>query len=176
MKISLIVAHGNNYEIGLNNSMLWHIPEDFKNFKNITSNHHILMGRKTFESIGKPLPNRTSVVISNNCTYSSDYNICDNVIVFNDILKAIEYVKEQEENELFIIGGASIYKEILNIGVDKMYISEVDYNGPADAYFPKINMDEWICINEVVYEQINDVPSVPVVPHWKFKVYEKIRK
>ena len=57
-----------------------------------------------------------------------------------------------------------------------MYISEVDYNGPADAYFPQINMDEWICINEVIYEQINTVPDVPAVSHWKFKVYEKIRK
>ncbi|RXJ75024.1 hypothetical protein CRV03_14100, partial [Arcobacter sp. F155] len=84
MKISMIVAYGKNWEIGLNNQMLWHISEDFKNFKQITSGHHILMGRKTFESIGKPLPNRTSLVLSTK-GFSSE-----GVHTFDSIEKALD--------------------------------------------------------------------------------------
>ena len=85
MIISIIVAYGKNYEIGKNNSLLWHIPQDLKNFKTLTINHHIIMGRKTFDSIGKPLLNRTSIVLSkNNFTFNGVY-------VYNNIKKSLEY-------------------------------------------------------------------------------------
>ena len=127
MKISMIVAYGKNWEIGLNNEMLWHISEDFKNFKTITSGHHILMGRKTFESIGKPLPNRTSIVLSN-----SGFKH-EGVHTFNDIQEAFNFARESAEEELFIIGGANIYETLFPY-VDKMYLSEVDFEGVADAF------------------------------------------
>ena len=127
MKISMIVAYGKNWEIGLNNEMLWHISEDFKNFKTITSGHHILMGRKTFESIGKPLPNRISIVLSN-----SGFKH-EGVHTFNDIQEAFNFTRESAEEELFIIGGANIYETLFPY-VDKMYLSEVDFEGVADAF------------------------------------------
>ena len=132
MKISMIVAYGKNWEIGLNNEMLWHISEDFKNFKTITSGHHILMGRKTFESIGKPLPNRTSIVLSNTGFKH------EGVHTFNDIQEAFNFARESAEEELFIIGGANIYETLFPY-VDKMYLSEVDFEGVADAFLKPID-------------------------------------
>ena len=162
----MIVAYGNNWEIGLNNQMLWHISEDFKNFKKITSGHHILMGRKTFESIGKPLPNRTSMVLSN-----SGFSY-EGVHTFNDINRAIEFARENAEEELFIIGGANIYETLFSY-VDKMYLSEVDFSGEADAYLKEIDFSSWDMIEEVNYEEIKNEDGTVKSPSWKFKVYIK---
>ena len=110
MKVSMIVAYGKNYQIGLNNALLWHIPEDLKNFKRLTNGHHILMGRKTFESIGFPLPNRTSVVLSQN-GFSFD-----GVHTFKEIQEALDFCKQNEEEE--------VYK---NISVGHNYVASFSY-------------------------------------------------
>ena len=165
MKISMIVAYGKNWEIGLNNEMLWHISEDFKNFKTITSGHHILMGRKTFESIGKPLPNRTSIVLSNS---GFEY---DGVHTFNDIQKSINFTRESGEEELFIIGGANVYESLFPY-VDKMYLSEVNFEGDADAFLKPIDFSTWDLTAEKEYDAIIEDEKVKS-PAWKFKVWVK---
>ena len=165
MKISMIVAYGKNWEIGLDNQMLWHISEDFKNFKAITSGHHILMGRKTFESIGKPLPNRTSIVLSN-----SGFEH-EGVHTFNDIQEAFNFARQSAEEELFIIGGANIYETLFPY-VDKMYLSEVYYEGQADAYLKEIDFSTWDLAEEKSYEAIIENEKVKS-PAWKFKVWVK---
>ena len=165
MKISMIVAYGKNWQIGLDNQMLWHISEDFKNFKTITSGHHILMGRKTFESIGKPLPNRTSIVLSN-----SGFEH-DGVESFNDVQKALDFARQSGEEELFIIGGANIYETMFPY-VDKMYLSEVDFDGTADAFLKEIDFTSWDLTEEKEYSPVvvdGEVKS----PSWKFKVWIK---
>ena len=161
----MIVAYGNNWEIGLNNQMLWHISEDFKNFKTITSGHHILMGRKTFESIGKPLPNRTSLVLSN-----SGFEH-DGVHTFNDVQEAFNFARQNAEEELFIIGGANIYETLFPY-VDKMYLSEVDFEGVADAFLKPIDFSTWDLAQEKTYDEILEHGKVKS-PAWKFKVWVK---
>ena len=165
MKISMIVAYGKNWEIGLNNEMLWHISEDFKNFKTITSGHHILMGRKTFESIGKPLPNRTSIVLSN-----SGFKH-EGVHTFNDIQEAFNFARESAEEELFIIGGANIYETLFPY-VDKMYLSEVDFEGVADAFLKPIDFSILDLAEEKSYDAIIEHGKTKS-PAWKFKVWVK---
>lgn len=165
MIVSMIVAYGKNWEIGLNNEMLWHISEDFKNFKTITSGHHILMGRKTFESIGKPLPNRTSLVLSKG---GFEY---EGVHSFGDIQEALNFAREKGEEELFIIGGATIYKTLFPY-IDKMYLSEVDYEGEADAYLEEIDFSTWDLAEEKDYDAVVEDAEVKS-PAWKFKVYIK---
>ena len=165
MKISMIVAYGKNWEIGLNNEMLWHISEDFKNFKTITSGHHILMGRKTFESIGKPLPNRTSIVLSNTGFKH------EGVHTFNDIQEAFNFARESAEEELFIIGGANIYETLFPY-VDKMYLSEVDFECVADAFLKPIDFSIWDLAEEKSYDEIVEHGKVKS-PAWKFKVWVK---
>ena len=165
MKISMIVAYGKNWEIGLNNQMLWHISEDFKNFKTITSGHHILMGRKTFESIGKPLPNRTSLVLSNSGFEQ------EGVHTFTDVQEAFNFARENAEEELFIIGGANIYETLFPY-VDKMYLSEVDFQGVADAFLNPIDFSTWDLFEEKSYDEILEHGKVKS-PAWKFKVWVK---
>lgn len=166
MKISMIVAYGKNWEIGLDNQMLWHISEDFKNFKNITSNHHILMGRKTFESIGKPLPNRISLVLTR-----GDFS-CEGVYTFNDVQKAFDFARASGEEELFIIGGANVYNDLFPY-VDKMYLTEVDYEGDADAFLEPIDFSTWDLEEQREYHKIKDEHGNVVSPAWKFKVWIK---
>ena len=139
---SLIVAVGKNNEIGKENKLLWHVPEDLKNFKKITSGKKIVMGRKTFESIGRPLPNRENIVLSK--TMKNDDN---SVLIFDDFSKLIEKFKDLKDldEEIIIIGGEKVYKKSLELGiVDKMYISYIDFaDEKADAYFPKIDFKNW---------------------------------
>lgn len=164
MKISMIVAYGKNYQIGLNNALLWHIPEDLKNFKKLTNGHHILMGRKTFESIGFPLPNRTSVVLSNNgFTF-------DGVHTFSKIEEALEFCKNNGEDEVFIMGGAQVYKLAFPF-VNKLYLSEVNYDGEADAFIEEIDFTNWWLEEEDHYDEINE--DGKTVPEWTFRVYNK---
>lgn len=178
MKISMIVAYGKNWEIGLNNQMLWHISEDFKNFKTITSGHHILMGRKTFESIlsvsakhsrsgvGKPLPNRTSLVLTR-----GEFEH-EGVHTFNNVQEAFNFARSTGEEELFIIGGANIYETLFPY-VDKMYLSEVDYEGQADAYLKEIDFSTWDLAEQKDYDAIKDDSGNIKTPAWKFKVWVK---
>lgn len=140
MIVSLIVAQGPKREIGLNNKLLWHISEDLKNFKKITTGKAIVMGRKTFESIGKPLPDRKNIVLTRdkNFSYPGLDVITDPLMAFD---LALEF-NDSDESELVIIGGAEIYNIYLPF-VQKIYLTEVDYKGEADAYFPELDRSQW---------------------------------
>lgn len=149
MKISLIVAMASNYAIGLDNKMPWHLSADLKKFKQITMGSPILMGRKTFESIGKPLPGRTNIIISRNKSYQQP-----GCLVFNAIDQALAAC--QKHDEIFIIGGATFYQAMLS-KADTLYLTEINQNFDADTFFPVINKDEW---QEVAREDISDDPTV----------------
>jgi dihydrofolate reductase len=123
------------------------------------------MGRKTFESIGKPLPNRTSIVLSN-----SGFEH-EGVHTFNDVQKAFNFVRESGEEELFIIGGAKIYETVFPY-VDKLYLSEVDFDGTADAFLKPIDFSTWDMTEEKNHEAITEDGKMKS-PSWKFKVYIK---
>lgn len=136
--IIIIAAIAKNNAIGKNNALIWHLPADLKRFKKITSGHHILMGRKTFESIGKPLPNRTSIVITTKKNYQNQ-NKC---IIANSIEEAIKLAKN--DNKIFIIGGAQIYKQVLEKDLaDRLDITLIDKEFEADVFFPKIDKKKW---------------------------------
>jgi dihydrofolate reductase len=137
MKISLIVAKSENNVIGKNNELPWHLKDDLQNFKKLTMGHHILMGRKTFESIGKALPGRMSLVVS-----SEPKANAENVFWFNSIFRAIKQAERNGETELFIIGGEKIYKYALSL-VDRIYLTEVKAIVEGDVYFPPLSLKNW---------------------------------
>ncbi|MGQ3678452.1 dihydrofolate reductase [Tenacibaculum discolor] len=134
--ITLIAAIAKNNALGKDNDLIWYLPADLKRFKKVTTGHPILMGRNTFESIGKPLPNRTSIIITRNNNY-----FIDGCLIANSIEQAIELV---EGNDAFVIGGAQIYKEALEQNlVDRLDITVLHHEFEADAFFPKIDMNIW---------------------------------
>lgn len=131
--LTMIVAAGENNEIGKDNDLIWHLRDDLKRFKSLTSGHHIIMGRKTFESFPKPLPNRTHIVI----TRQSNYKAPDGVIIVNSIEDAINIAKK--DSQPFIIGGGEIYKQAMPYA-SKIEITRVHATFPeADTFFPKID-------------------------------------
>jgi dihydrofolate reductase len=138
--IILIAATSKNNALGKDNKIIWHLPDDFKRFKELTSGHHIIMGRKTFESFPKPLPNRTHVVITRQKNYNPD-----GCIVVNSIEEAFEICPKNED--VFLIGGAEIYKLGLPF-VDKIELTYINETFQADAFFPEIDFSEWKLTNE----------------------------
>jgi dihydrofolate reductase len=135
MNISIIVAISENNAIGKNNQLLWHLPADLKHFKEITSGHPILMGRKTYDSIGRPLPNRRNIVI----TRQQDLQIAG-VEIVNSVDEAIALCAN--EAEVFIIGGAEIYKSAI-ANTNRIYLTTVHQHFDADAFFPLIDYKDW---------------------------------
>ncbi len=133
--ISIIAAITKNRVLGKDNKLLWNISEDLKNFRKITSGNTVIMGRKTFESIGKPLPNRNNIVISR------DLPQREGIIVCRDLNEAINQAKLLGK-ELFIIGGASIYAQALPLA-DKLYLSHIKKEYEGDVYFPEIKYEKW---------------------------------
>ena len=134
---SIIVAIAENYVIGKDNQLLWKLSDDLKMFKKITSGHHILMGRKTFESIGKALPNRINLVVS-----SKPETLPIDVIGVKSIEEGISFAKEANEQEVFIIGGGKIYEQCLPFA-DRIYLTQVAVNIQGDTKFPEIMYDHW---------------------------------
>lgn len=135
--LSIIVAKGKNNIIGKENKLVWNLPEDLKHFKELTTGHIIIMGRKTFESLGRVLPNRKHIVFSQN----PDFKVNDeNVQVVHSMLEIQEYIENQEEN--FVIGGAMIYNLLMPY-VTKMYVTEINKEFEGDSFFPKINPEIW---------------------------------
>lgn len=141
MILSIVVAASENNAIGKNNELLWHLPADLKFFKQLTTGHTIIMGRKTYESIGKPLPNRRSIVISRN----KDYKI-EGAEVVSSIEEAIELCNNEEE--AFLIGGAEIYKYALHL-TNRIYFTKVRGIFDADAFFPELHNSEWTIVNQI---------------------------
>ena len=138
--ITLIAAVAENNALGKNNQLLWHLPDDFKLFKNVTSGHYIIMGRKTFESFPKPLPNRTHVIITRQKNYTSE-----NCIVVDSLQKAISVCPKDEE--IFVIGGGEIYTQSIEMA-DKLDITRVHHTFDADTFFPKIDLNKWKLTSE----------------------------
>jgi dihydrofolate reductase len=137
--ITMIAAAAENNALGKNNELVWHLPNDFKRFKNLTSGHHIIMGRKTFESFPKPLPNRTHIVITRQKNYAPA-----GCIVVHSIEEAIEICPKNENS--YIIGGGEIYTLAMPFS-DKIELTLVHHSFEADAFFPAINLEEWEIIN-----------------------------
>ena len=161
MKISMIVAADEQNGIGKNNELLCHLPADLKHFKTLTTGHAILMGRKTYESIGKPLPNRTNIVISRNT------NSIEGCFVFNSIAAGIAYAKTLLETELFIVGGDSIYKQSLPL-TQTIYLTRTHHTFEADAFFPMLAAN-WQLVNEMKHlaDEKNKFD-------YSFQVFEKV--
>tara|TARA_R110002033_G_scaffold128341_1_gene169504 strand:- start:22 stop:519 length:498 start_codon:yes stop_codon:yes gene_type:complete len=137
MIITIIAAIAKNNALGKNNDLIWHLPADLKRFKKITTGHYIIMGRNTFESIGKPLPNRTTIIITRNKNYFKD-----GCLIAHSLEQALEIAKDEEQ--VFVIGGAQIYNYAMEHDlVDALDITLVHHEFEADVYFPKIDSDIW---------------------------------
>lgn len=145
-KLTIIVAAGEKNAIGKDNDLIWHLSDDLKRFKRLTNGHHIIMGRKTFESFPKPLPNRIHIVI----TRQSDYKVPDGVIVVNSLEDAIDAARKDDQP--FIIGGGEIYKQSIVL-VDKLEITRVHSTfNDADTFFPEIDNTKWKEINRTTHD------------------------
>lgn len=143
--ITLIVAIGKNNELGKENDLVWHLPNDFKRFKKLTTGHHIIMGRKTFESFPKPLPNRVHVVITRNEKYKRK-----GTIIVHSMKEALQIAKN--DTQPFIIGGGEIYSLGIPIA-DKIELTRVHGSFDADTFFPEIQINEW----ELIKEEHHDI-------------------
>ncbi|OAQ38333.1 dihydrofolate reductase [Pedobacter psychrophilus] len=141
MGLSLIVATDSENGIGKNNQLLWHLPNDLKFFKKTTSGHTVIMGRKTYDSIGKPLPNRRNIII----TRKKDLKI-EGVEVFNSLEKALNACANEEQ--AFVIGGGEIYREALPL-IHQIYLTKVHHQFNADTFFPSIDALDW----EVIFKE-----------------------
>ena len=140
--ITIIAAIGKNNELGKDNQLLWHLPEDLKYFKKMTLEHPIIMGRKTYESIGKPLPNRTNIVVSRKEDWFEE-----GILIVPSIKDAIKHAKKINE-QIFIIGGGNIYEQTIDLA-DCLKIPQVDFQTEADAFFPKIDENIWQKTDEI---------------------------
>lgn len=162
MIISCIVAVANNNVIGKDNDIPWYLPADLKYFKKITSGHHIIMGRKCYQSIGKPLPNRTNIIITRD-----PYFISSNCLVTHSIEEALNLADANGEEEAFIIGGGMIYTQTVNLW-DRLYITEVDLKVDGDILFPKIDFENW-----QLESTEEHTPDEKNKYHYRFKMWNK---
>lgn len=144
-ELTIIVAAGENDAIGKDNTLIWHLSNDLKRFKSLTNGHHIIMGRKTFKSFSKPLPNRTHIVI----TRQHNYTVPEGVIVANSLEDAISIA--QNDRQPFIIGGGDIYKQAMALA-DKIELTRVHENFEADTFFPKIDTAIWEETNNTFHD------------------------
>jgi dihydrofolate reductase len=163
MKIILIVAKAANQVIGKDNQLIWKLSADLKRFKNLTTGNHILMGRKTYDSLGKPLPNRTHLIITRN----PDFQAPDGHYAFSSLEEAIIFCNKIGVENLFIIGGGQIYREALPL-CDQLEITEVDATPEGDTLFPEIDPSKWQEIEreEFPADEKNEYP-------YAFVTYEK---
>jgi dihydrofolate reductase len=146
MIISTIVAVAKNNVIGKDNDIPWYLPADLKYFKKITTGHHIVMGRKCYESIGRPLPKRTNVVVTRN-----PFFMATGCLITHNVAEAVQLAEANGEDEVFIIGGGQIY-EIALPHVDRIYLTEVDLEVDGDIFFPEIDPQNWNLIKETKHE------------------------
>ncbi|OIQ97003.1 dihydrofolate reductase [mine drainage metagenome] len=148
--LSLIVAMAHNQTIGINNTLPWRCPEDLKHFKALTMGHHMIMGRKTFDSIGKPLPGRTTVVVTRNANLQ-----IEGCQIAHSLTAAIAACAGDEE--IFIVGGAELYRQAITL-VDTLYITEVQQEVVGDAHFPEFDKGAWRETSRVVNSQMTPQP------------------
>jgi len=150
MKLSLIAAMSKNRVIGINNSLPWKISEDLKYFKKVTLNAPVIMGRKTFESIGRVLPKRRNIIL----TRQDDYSVLGGE-VFSSLDLALQTLKKQCDKEIFIIGGEQVYKQALPIA-DRIYLTLVDHEIEGDSFFPEFSLDQFQEVKRVAGKQQDD--------------------
>ncbi|MDR6465615.1 dihydrofolate reductase [Chryseobacterium sediminis] len=161
---TIVVAMGEKNEIGFDNQLLWHLPKDLKHFKDITSGHPIIMGRKTYESIGKPLPNRTNIVVSRKKDWFEE-----GILIVGSIKEALKFAKKIDE-EVFVIGGGNIYEQTMEV-VDRLEVTLVKADLEADTFFPKIDPKIWKKTNEICHEKDEKNEY-----DFCFQTFEKIKK
>lgn len=137
MKLSIIVAADENLGIGKDNKLMWHLPNDLKFFKNKTMGHHMIMGRKTYESIGKPLPGRTSIIVTRNKNY-----LAEGVLVVNSLEDGISLAASRGETEAFVIGGAELINDSVQMA-DCIYFTEVKSKFDADVFLKTFDQSKW---------------------------------
>ena len=135
LRLSLIAAIARNRVIGLDNALPWHLPEDLKRFRALTTGHHIIMGRKTYESLNRLLPQRTTVIVTRNADYS-----VPGAIIANSLRQAI--ASSADDDEIFLIGGGELYRDGLQLA-HTMYITEIDATFDGDAFFPEFDATQW---------------------------------
>jgi dihydrofolate reductase len=144
--ITIIVAMGLDNGIGADNQLLWHLPKDLKYFKETTTDHPIIMGRKTYESIGKPLPNRTNIVVSKRKDWFEE-----GILIVGSVKEALKFAKKMNE-KIFIIGGGNIYEQTIDLA-DKLQVTLVKTQSKAEVFFPKINLKVWDKTAEICHEK-----------------------
>jgi dihydrofolate reductase len=136
--ISAVVAMAENRVIGADNKLPWHLPADLKHFKAVTTGHPVIMGRKTYESIGKPLPLRTNIIVTRDSHFKAP-----GCLVAPSLIQAFTLAKNQHDNEIFIIGGAQIYQEAMPF-IQRIYLTLVHHTFEGDTYFPLLEPNEWV--------------------------------
>lgn len=162
MIVSCIVAVAKNNVIGRDNDIPWYLPADLKYFKKITTGHPIIMGRNCYNSIGKPLPNRTNIIITRDL-----YFISSNCLIARNIKEALEMAYDTGAEECFIIGGGQIYEQTAEMW-DKLYLTEVDLDTSGDVFFPEIDMTEWVLLSED-----KNAPDEKNEFAYTFKIFDK---
>ncbi|MCB0646878.1 MAG: dihydrofolate reductase [Saprospiraceae bacterium] len=163
MIISCIVAIAKNNVIGKDNDIPWYLPADLKYFKKTTTGHPVIMGRNCYTSIGKPLPNRTNIIITRD-----PFFISSNCLIARNIKEALSHAHGTGAEECFIIGGGQIYEQTAPLW-DKLYLTEVDLETAGDVFFPKIDFEAWNLISEESHaaDEKNEF-------NYTFKIFEKI--
>ena len=162
--ITIVAAIGNNNALGRDNQLLWKLPNDLRHFKTMTENHPVVMGRKTFESIGKALPNRTNIVVSRKENWFQE-----GILIVSTLKEALKFAKKIDEN-IFVIGGGEIYKQTLE-AADRLEITQVDGDFDADTFFPKIDPKIWHKIDEQCHQK-----DETHAYDYCFQTFEKINK
>lgn len=152
MIISIIVAMGRNRVIGIKNKLPWNLPADMEHFRQLTMGKPVIIGQKTFESIGKPLPGRINIVLTRDENFQAP-----GCIPSHSIEEALQVAKEKEAKEVMICGGASVYKQFLPLA-DKMYLTLIDGDFEGDAYFPEFNYNDWDEIERINHKPDKDNP------------------
>lgn len=163
MILSAIVAISNNNVIGKDNELPWYLPADLKYFKKKTINHPVIMGRKSYEAIGQPLPKRTNIVLTRD-----PYFIASNILVAHSVEEALALAYDIDTDEVFVIGGAMIYEHCLPV-LDRLYITEVHADFDGDTFFPEWNREEW----NLIWEEHHSSDKKNEFDY-SFKIYERI--
>lgn len=163
MKVSIIVAMDENRGIGYRNRLPWHLSADLRRFKRLTLGHTVIMGRKTYESIGKPLPGRVNIVITRNRSYQ--LNGC---ILIHSPIEALNMARKRNETEAFVIGGSDIFDDLIS-HTDRIYLTIVHTTSPADTFFTSYDPRDWVEISTEYFQadESNDYPTT-------FKILERI--
>lgn len=173
MILSLISAIGKNNELGKDNMLLWDLPRDMQHFRETTRGHTVIMGRKTFESIDHPLPKRRNIIITRDVTYMKDgievANSLDEALRLASLEQGKRFEENQEEVEVFVIGGAEIYKQAIEKS-NRLYITHIDGEFEADSFFPAIDMNTWKEIKKEHFEKDEENNF-----SMDFIIYEKIK-